>query len=348
MPVRPLAAGVPSPDPGGDDRAAVGRVVIGVLVALALGLAGTAATGRYTVKPGETLSGVAARTGGSVHDLAAANGIRDPNRIVAGQTLVVPGAGTSAATTAGSHVVRPGETLSDIAARYGLSVRSLAAANGITNVNRVIAGARLRVDGAAASASTAAVAPAAARSHVVASGETLGSIASRYGVGIQALAAANGISNPNRVGAGTRLAVPAAGTGQARTSWACPVAGPTRYVNDYGVAKPDGRTHEGIDVFAARGTTVVAPVSGRVEQVSGSRGGLQFWLYGNDGTLYIGTHMDSAGRSGRVGAGEPVGTVGTTGNARGTSPHLHFEIHPGGTGASSSVNPNATLRGSCG
>ena len=319
------------------------RTLAPVALIAVLAIAGGAATGGYTVRKGETLAEVAERLGSSIRELAAANGIRDPNRIYEGQTLVIPGAGTTAAATAGTHVVRPGETLGAIAGRFGLSVRSLAAANGITDPNRVIAGARLRIDGAAGAA---AAAPAAStgRTHVVAAGETLGGIASRYGVGTRALASANGIADPNRLAVGTRLSVPAAGTG---ASWVCPVAG-ARFVNDFGVPKPSGRTHEGIDLFAPRGTAVVAPVSGRVEQVDGTVGGLQFWLYGTDGSLYLGTHMDRAGRGGRVSAGEVVGTVGTSGNARGTSPHLHFELHPGGTGSSTAVNPYATLRGACG
>ena len=46
--------------------------------------------------------------------------------------------------------------------------------------------------------------------------------------------------------------------------------------------------------------------------------------------VYIGTHLDSFGASGQVQAGQTLGTVGTTGNAQGTSPHLHFEIHEDG------------------
>ena len=98
-------------------------------------------------------------------------------------------------------------------------------------------------------------------------------------------------------------------------------------------------------MFAARGTPVVAPVAGIVRHRDNSLGGKSFYLDGDDGNRYYGTHLDSYGASGRVAAGAVVGTVGNTGNARFTSPHLHFEIHPGG---GSAVNPTPTVRAACG
>ena len=98
-------------------------------------------------------------------------------------------------------------------------------------------------------------------------------------------------------------------------------------------------------MFAARGTPVVAPVAGTVRHRDNSLGGKSFYLDGDDGNRYYGTHLDSYGASGRVEAGAVVGTVGNTGNARFTSPHLHFEIHPGG---GSAVNPTPTVRVACG
>jgi murein DD-endopeptidase MepM/ murein hydrolase activator NlpD len=82
-------------------------------------------------------------------------------------------------------------------------------------------------------------------------------------------------------------------------------------------------------------------VDGRVEVLSGEVGGLQFRLYGTDGVTYIGTHLDAFGRSGNVTAGEVIGRVGDTGNARGGPTHLHFEIHPNDGDPS---NPYPTLQ----
>jgi LysM repeat protein len=109
--------------------------------------------GATTVRilPGQNLTQIAAAHGTSVSSLAVANGIRNPNLIVAGTTLVIPGnAGiviASAAASSGSPTVLVGlgDTLSAIAGRYGTSVSALAAANGINNPNLVIAGSRLMV-----------------------------------------------------------------------------------------------------------------------------------------------------------------------------------------------------------
>lgn len=96
-------------------------------------------------------------------------------------------------------------------------------------------------------------------------------------------------------------------------------------------------------MFAARGTPVVAPVAGTVEHRSNSLGGLSFHLWGDDGAYYYGAHLDAYGPiEGWVDAGTVVGYVGDTGNARKTSPHLHFEIHPGRDRGESPGAVNAT------
>jgi murein DD-endopeptidase MepM/ murein hydrolase activator NlpD len=120
----------------------------------------------------------------------------------------------------------------------------------------------------------------------------------------------------------------------------CPVSNGT-YINDWGFPRSDARFHEGNDIFAPRGTEVLAPVGGEIKLITGTVGGLQFYLHGDDGTTYIGTHLDAFGRSGRVEAGQVIGYVGDTGNARGGPAHLHFEMHPGDGRA---VNPYPTLR----
>ncbi len=110
------------------------------------------------------------------------------------------------------HIVQPGENLYRIALRYGTTVQALAAANGIANTNRVFVGQRLVIPGSGG----APAAPSAPSSpgggiHVVQAGENLYRIALRYGTTVQALAAANGIANTNRVYVGQRLVIPGAG-----------------------------------------------------------------------------------------------------------------------------------------
>lgn len=97
------------------------------------------------------------------------------------------------------------------------------------------------------------------------------------------------------------------------------------------------RTHKGIDIFARRGTPTLASVDGIVRRVRDrGLGGKQVWLYdeSRQQSLYY-AHLDSQlVREGqRVRAGDTLGTVGNTGNARTTSPHLHFSIYRRGRGA---------------
>jgi len=126
----------------------------------------------------------------------------------------------------------------------------------------------------------------------------------------------------------------------------CPIGGPTSFADTWGAARSGGRSHKGVDMFATRGTPIVAPVGGVVRHSSSSRlAGLAFYLEGDDGNTYFGAHMDSFGASGRVEAGTVIGSVGNSGNARFSSTHLHFEIKPGG---GSSVNPTPKVRAACG
>ena len=122
-----------------------------VAAVLALGLGGSAA---YTVRPGDTLSGIAARLGVSVTDLARANAISDPDRVFAGRSLAVPGA-RAGATPGRVHTVVGGDNLTTIARRYGVSVRALASANRLDPSRYLRLGARLVVPAAAVAESPA-------------------------------------------------------------------------------------------------------------------------------------------------------------------------------------------------
>ncbi len=128
-------------------------------------------------------------------------------------------------------------------------------------------------------------------------------------------------------------------------SWICPVQGPHAFSDDWGDPRSGGRRHEGNDLMASRGTPIVASVAGTVKGQNSSLGGISYYLTGEDGNTYYGTHLDRlSGASGRVEAGTVVGYVGSSGNASASAPHLHFEIHPGG---GRPVNPFATLSKFC-
>ena len=114
-----------------------------------------------------------------------------------------------------------------------------------------------------------------------------------------------------------------------------PVAGPTQFTDDWLYPRPGGRYHEGIDLFAERGTPLVAVADGTVYRVGwNTLGGWRFWLRDTGGTTYYYAHLESFAPAAQEGASVSAGTVlgymGDSGSARGTGVHLHFEIHPGG------------------
>ena len=110
-------------------------------------------------------------------------------------------------------VVRPGDTLTGISRRHGVSIAELVELNDLADPNRIYAGQHLRLgDDEPGEASPApAAAPPSGRTHTVRAGEHLTGIARRSGVTIAAIVQANGIANPSRIYAGQRLMIPGAG-----------------------------------------------------------------------------------------------------------------------------------------
>jgi LysM repeat protein len=182
----------------------------------------------HVVGPGESLTSIAAADGLTVNQLAAANGISPYTQLVAGTDIQIPPQGGAPAATqsvaqpvaggdgdsdgddvqyvstaapasatssgGGSYVVQPGDTLTAIAARAGMSVDQLAAANGIDPNAPLLAGAVLQLSGSGVAPVNSA--PSTGGSYVVQPGDTLTAIAARAGMSIAQLAANNGI-DPN-------------------------------------------------------------------------------------------------------------------------------------------------------
>jgi murein DD-endopeptidase MepM/ murein hydrolase activator NlpD len=112
----------------------------------------------------------------------------------------------------------------------------------------------------------------------------------------------------------------------------------------WNAARSEGRTHEGIDIFAKRGTPVLATTEGIVAQVGTNRlGGLVVWVMGPGGQRHYYAHLDryadvEAGL--RIQPGRVLGYVGNTGNAKNTPPHLHYGVYDAG----GAINPYPLLR----
>ena len=115
-----------------------------------------------------------------------------------------------------------------------------------------------------------------------------------------------------------------------------PVAGPASWSNDWHAFRPCPypHLHEGLDIFAPWGTPVVAVVNGVLNSKGvSSMSGLFVEITNASGTKFFYCHLSrfAAVHTGqRVRRGQVLGYIGTTGDARGTTPHLHFQVEPGG------------------
>ena len=196
----------------------------GGAAAAAVASSSGAPSGRYTVRRGDTLSTIGVRVGASVAQLRAWNGIRG-STIRIGQTLRVPGqpaarSGSASARVAppasGQYRVRSGDSLSTIAARFGVTVGELRSWNGIRG-DRIGAGQLLAVRRPSGSASRPSGASAGSGRYSVRRGDTLGAIAARHGVTAAQLRAWNGIRG-SRIYPGQELIVGNRGSSSASSA----------------------------------------------------------------------------------------------------------------------------------
>ena len=148
----------------------------------------------YQVQSGDTLSTIAERHGVRTSWLAEVNQISDHHSVRVGQTLTLnPG---SAATS--TYVVRPGDTLSTIAERHGVSSRKLRALNAMRRGDLLLAGQKIKLPAGARTAP---------KHYRVRVGDTLSEIAQRFGLSSRELMAYNDLRNGHRIYAGQVLAV---------------------------------------------------------------------------------------------------------------------------------------------
>lgn len=311
--------------------------------------------GSHVVKEGETLGGIANRTGVSSSAIAKANGLKEPYSVRTGQKLVIPAApkGTSPPKPAssGNYVVKDGETLGGIANRSGVSASALARANGLKEPYKVRVGQKLVMPGAAAAGSSTRSAeagpaiPVGVSEYVVKEGETLGGIAYRADVARIVIIEANGLKEPYEVRTGQKLVIPAltragdkpppysGGPAPAAPPMAEPPAARFRWpivgaINQGFNSLEAGKGHNGVDIAAAAGDPVKAAAGGIViyAEFEKSRFGNLVIIQHDDRwhTAYGHLATITAKKGASVKSGEVIGTAGSTGIA--TTTEVHFEI----------------------
>ncbi|MGH3041761.1 MAG: peptidoglycan DD-metalloendopeptidase family protein [Gaiellaceae bacterium] len=124
----------------------------------------------------------------------------------------------------------------------------------------------------------------------------------------------------------------ALGTGLSGGGYVFPVAGQASFSDSFRAARTT-TWHHGIDIFAAHGTPLVAVADGSLFNVGRNDvGGNRLWLRDTAGNEFYYAHLSGFSPLARDGAivraGDVIGFVGDTGDAAGTPPHLHFELHP--------------------
>lgn len=237
-----------------------------------------------------------------------------------------------------TYVVQPGDTLSDISNRYGVTVTDLWIANRLNSPHVLRAGQSLVIPssrgdlaygmapdpGAAAAESGPPDEPVY---HRVKTGENLWVIAVRYGTTIEAICDLNGLRQSALLPAGLKIEIPwsASNTGAADDGFK--VFLPVRGEITSGFGMRNGRMHEGVDIAAPRGTPIVAVAPGRVHSAGwmGNYGKAVVIDHGSGySTLYA--HCDKllVSKGQEVKTGQSIALLGNTG--RSTGPHVHFEV----------------------
>jgi LysM repeat protein len=190
--------------------------------ALAVQAAAASVPATYTIRSGDTVSAIAARYGLSTAAVLAANGLGPRSLIFPGQVLTLTGAAPAASGPSRYTIVR-GDTISGIAQRYGLTTAGLLAANGLTRASIIYPGQTITLSGSSIAITpvssvtpvdppstppTSTPAPVINNTYTIARGDTVTSIAARFGVAVDAVLSANGLTRASIIYAGRTLTIP--------------------------------------------------------------------------------------------------------------------------------------------
>jgi len=156
----------------------------------------------YTVQWGDTLFSLARRFNTTVEAIVALNGLVDASNIRVGQVLRIPGSSASPPSSGQEYVVQHGDTLYSIASRFGTTVDAIQRANAIVNPTYISVGQRLIIP----QGSTPP--PAGGTTYTVQPGDTLYSIAAKFGKNVWDIVVANNLSEPYWILVGQVLTIP--------------------------------------------------------------------------------------------------------------------------------------------
>ncbi|MHC2995569.1 MAG: LysM peptidoglycan-binding domain-containing protein [Candidatus Atribacteria bacterium] len=297
----------------------------------------------HIVKAGDSLWGIAQRYGVSVAVITDVNNLKDKDLLSIGQRLEIPGVGGGVSDsnqkqepTIITYTVVKGDTLWSISKRCDVKMISIISTNNLKEISRLSIGQKLKIP-----ITNMDIVKAQGYNqetiaediiYYVKKGESLWTISRDYNVKLEAIIAANNISDASKISAGQRLIIPKVpGARNNICNFIWPVRG--RITSPFGVRKLNGRKefHSGIDIGGPTGTNIVAAESGRVSYTGYMRGyGNVIILSHNGGysTVYAHNSVNLVKKGQYVRKGSVIAKLGRTGNATGA--HLHFEIRSGG------------------
>lgn len=203
-------------------EAAAPRASAATVAAPRIVRAAVASGSTYVVKAGDTVSGIAARHGVTTASLLALNGLTAKSIIYPGQRLRISGAtATTSASTTTRYTVKSGDTVTRIARAHGVTVQAVLSANRLRASSIIYPGQKLTIPGSKivpVSNVTPTTPSTGSQTYVVKSGDTVSAIAARFGVTTASVLAANGLSASSIIYPGSKLTIPASGSGGSSSS----------------------------------------------------------------------------------------------------------------------------------